>query len=360
MSSTELKPRQKALLSAVIERYVATAEPVGSSVLAGDPRLVAQFGALSSATVRNELAELEERGLLAHPHTSAGRVPTDAGYRVYVNELLRPRPILVDEQRQMDAMAPPISSVEELFREATQILARLTGYPALASLPRAQKDTLHALQLNPLPPQRLILVLVTAASRIEHRVLEVGEEVSPTHLATVVNFLNGELAGKQLLQVRNADFSVVSRGLHDATVLDLAGRAWELVRQSVADLADEKIVVQGLVTLLDEPEFTEIGSARAALRVLGDEDALSGLLRWAQAMPWEPNNAQTVKIGSELAVISAPVSHGFSFVGVSYGSGKEAYGALGVLGPARMRYADAISLVPALAARLQVALEFYE
>src|SRR5690606_36461106 len=138
------------------------AEPVGSSALACDTRVTSAFGTLSSATIRNDLADLEAAGLLAHPHTSAGRIPTDSGYRLYINEMLRPRPVRAGERAQIRAsIAAPASSVADALQDATTILARMTGYPAMASLPGATTDTMRPVQLNPLPPHRLILVLVT-------------------------------------------------------------------------------------------------------------------------------------------------------------------------------------------------------
>jgi heat-inducible transcriptional repressor len=355
----DLKPRQKAILAAAIERYVLTAEPVGSHAIAGDAQLLARFGALSSATVRNELAELENLGLLRQPHTSAGRVPTEAGYRFYVDESLRPRQVTGLEERQLETVAPPASSVEDALREAMMVLAKLTGYPAVASLPSAQRDTMRFLQLNPVPPRRLILVLGTTSGRIEHRFFEVDEDITPARLNTVVNFLNDNLSGCNLSKVRGIDFETVSKGLHDARVLELAKRAWELVRASVADISDEKIVVQGLITLLDEPEFNEIGSARAALRLFENEDALGTVLRGAQELPLDFPASRVVRIGRELALVDETGAPLFSFVGVAYGAGGENWGALGVMGPSRMRYVDAVALVPALAARLQMTLESF-
>jgi heat-inducible transcriptional repressor len=355
----ELKARQKAILAAAVERYVLTAEPVGSGAIASDAKLLAQFGALSSATVRNELAELENLGLLRQPHTSAGRVPTEAGYRFYVDASLKPRAVTSREERQLEVVAPPAASVEDALREAMTVLAKLTGYPAVASLPSAQRDTMRFLQLNPVPPRRLILVLGTTSGRIEHRLFEVGDEISPARLNVVVQFLNENLGGQNLSKVRSLDFETVSKGLHDAQVLDLARRAWDLVASSVADIADEKIVVQGLITLLDEPEFSQIGSARAAMRLFEDEDALGGLLRVAQDSPLDWAASRTIRIGSELPPLDHPEAGWFSFVGISYGAGGQSWGGLGVMGPARMRYADAVALVPALAARLQMTLESF-
>ena len=358
----ELKARQKAILAAVIEKYVASAEPVGSGAVAGDALLGARFGALSPATVRNELAQLEELGLLGQPHTSAGRVPTDAGYRFYVNEMLRPREISRAEQTQLEVVAPPASSVEDALREAVAVLAKLSGYPAVASLPSAIRDNVRMLQLNPVPPRRLVLVLVTAQGRIEHRLFEIGDEVSSTRLETVVRFLNDNLSGQALSRARVLDFESVCGGLHDAPTIELARRAWDMVRDSVADISDEKIVMQGLIPLLDEPEFAHISSARAAMRLLEDENALGDLLRFAHENSLETPRAMpfhAVRIGQEMPVGEHAAARWFSFVGVSYGVGNEILGSVGVLGPARMRYNDAVSLVPALVARLQLTLESF-
>src|SRR4051812_8532499 len=191
----QLQPRQQALLAALIERYVETAEPVGSTALATDNGFVSRCGTVSPATVRNELAELEALGLVAQPHTSAGRVPTDAGYRLYVAEMLRPRGARPAERRSIErGIAAPASSVEDALREACVALARLTGYPAVATLPGNTRDTFRHVQINAMPPRRLILVLVTASGRVEHRLFEI-DDVPADRLATVVNFLNQQLAG---------------------------------------------------------------------------------------------------------------------------------------------------------------------
>lgn len=361
--------RQRAILASVIEKYVETAEPVGSASLACDLHLTAAFGKISTATIRNDLASLEDAGLLAHPHTSSGRIPTDTGYRIYINEMLRPRPIRAGERARINAhIATPASSVEDALHEATQVLAALTGYPALASLPSSQRDTMRQVQLNPLPPHRLILVLVTAAGRVEHRMLEVESNIATGRLNSVVNFLNHQFSGRNLADVRALRWEDVSKNLHDETAIVLAQRAWDLIKNAVGEITDEQIVVQGLLTLLDEPEFDEIGRARSAMRLLQDSGTLNMLLRAAteSARSMSQNSGQgavgAVVIGSELrglpfGLVADASLERFSFVGISYGVGGEVLGTVGVLGPTRMKYGEAVSLVPALAGRLQESLE---
>lgn len=353
-----LQARQQALLAAVIERYVATAEPVGSASLANDPNFVARVGGVSSATVRNELADLEAAGLLAHPHTSAGRVPTDAGYRVYVNELLRPRPIRANERAHIKSqIATPASSVEDALRDACAALARLTGYPAVATLPSAGRDLVRHVQINSLPPRRLILALVTSAGRIEHRVFDVSDDVPSERLAQAVNFLNLQLSGRTLAALRALSFDDISEGLHGVEVLNLARRAFEFVKQSAQELGDERVVVQGMITLLDEPEFSDIDQARAAMRLFEDETAMSDILRAPLQRDAGDATSYAVVIGGEHHAVENVAARRFSLVGIAYGVGGEVLGTVGVMGPTRMKYADAVSLVPALAARLQASLE---
>lgn len=352
----KLQPRQQAILAAVIERYVETAEPVGSAALVNDPQFAARVGQLSSATIRNELAELEALGLLSHPHTSAGRIPTDAGYRLYVNEMLRPRPVRARERAQIQAqITTPPSSVEDALRAACAALAQLTGYPAVATLPSPRRDSVRHVQINPLPPRRLILALVTASGRIEHRLFEVAEDIPAQHLATVINFLNQQLSGLSLSSLRALQWDDISKGLHGAEVLAIAQRAFEFVRQSAAELGDERVVVQGMITLLDEPEFSDIQEARRAMRLFEDEATLSGLLR----APLEQQSIEqyAVVIGREHHAVENLAAQRFSLVGIAYGVGGEVLGTVGVMGPTRMKYADAVSIVPALAARLQDSLE---
>jgi heat-inducible transcriptional repressor len=358
-----LEPRQQALLAAVIERYVETAEPVGSAALVSDARFLARVGKVSPATVRNELAELEAIGLLAHPHTSAGRIPTDAGYRMYVNELLRPRPVKPIERAQIRTqIATPASSIEDALRDACTALARLTGYPAVATLPSAGRDTLRHVQINPMPPRRLILVLVTASGRIEHRLFEVADDVPAKRLETAVNFLNQQLSGRSLAALRNLQFEDISEGLHGAATVDLARRAFEFVRHSVEDLGDERIVVQGLITLLDEPEFSDIQQARAAMRLFEDRATMTDLLRapleHASERARQDATPYAVVIGHEhQSTVENPTALRLSLVGIAYGISGEVLGTVGVMGPTRMKYADAVSLVPVLAERLQSCLE---
>ncbi len=367
----KLAPRQRAVLGAVIERYVENAEPVGSSALASDANFRALAGNLSTATLRNELAELENLGLLMQPHTSAGRVPTDAGYRFYVNEMLRPRPLRSSERAQIrQQVNAPASSVEDALRDATGALSRLTGYAAVATLPTMARDTMRQVQISPIPPHRLLLVLLTGSGRVENRLFEVApqdlQSCNVGRLNTIANFLNEQLGGRSLAQVRATSFEDVSQGLHEEGTLQLARRVWEQMRASLEELGDERLIVQGVVTLLDEPEFSDIEHARGVVRLFENSSALGDLLLAGTALDGQIGGGlHAIVIGSEHARHEARWNAGltgttverFSFVGIAYAAGGEVLGTVGVMGPKRMKYSEAVSLVPALAARLQTALE---
>lgn len=358
----QLTDRQRALLAAVVERYVETAEAVGSTALAADSRLARRFGALSSATIRNDLKRLESEGLLAHLHTSAGRVPTHAGYRFYINEMMKPRPVRAAEHARIDAAIDfPALSVEDLLQQTTALLVQLTGYPAVASLPAAKRDAMRHVQLNHIPPHRMILMLVTVAGRIEHRFFEVDGKVNEASLRSVVNFLNQQLAGCSLLQLRASSWEqldpAATRGLHGSETLELARSAWDAVHKAVAELKDEGVVVQGMAALFDEPEFTEMKNARGVLQLFDDNLQMGGLLR--QAMEAEsdaPLTMQSIVIGGEWLDCSHQAMQHLSFVGIRYGADNQVLGTVGVVGPTRMKYGESSALVSALARRLQESL----
>lgn len=359
----QLTERQRALLATVVERYVETAEAVGSAALAADTRLARRFGALSSATIRNDLAALEAAGLLAHLHTSAGRVPSHAGYRFYINEMMRPRQVRAAERARIDAAIDlPALSVEDILQQTTALLAQLTGYPAVASLPLAQRDAMRHVQINQIPPHRLILVLVTVAGRIEHRFLEIDGKANEASLKTVVDFLNQHLGGLSLLQLRTTTWEHLApeatRGLHGDGVLELTRAAWDAVHKAVAELDDERVVVQGMAALFDEPEFAEIENARAVLRIFDDDLQMGGLLRQAMEAPDEkPLSMQSIVIGGEWTDASHQALQHLSFVGIRYGAENQVLGTVGVVGPTRMKYGEASALVLALAQRLQESLQ---
>jgi heat-inducible transcriptional repressor len=191
---------------------------------------------------------------------------------------------------------------------------------------------------------------------------EVADDVPAKRLETAVNFLNQQLSGRSLAALRTLQFEDISEGLHGAATVDLARRAFEFVRHSVEDLGDERIVVQGLITLLDEPEFSDIQQARAAMRLFEDRAAMTDLLRapldHATERARQDATPYAVVIGHEhQSTVENPTALRLSLVGIAYGISGEVLGTVGVMGPTRMKYADAVSLVPVLADRLQSCLE---
>jgi heat-inducible transcriptional repressor len=310
MGSSELSERSRRILVTLVREYVETGEPIASHVLAER----GAFG-LSSATLRNELARLEEHGYLYQPHTSAGRVPTDAGYRCYVDVLLESRrpaqPRAVAEQ--LRARAGETALLEEVLAEVPHVLA-------LAA---------HSFGF--------------AGGRVTHKVIDTGEPISLIDLRQAANYLNAEFAGLTLADVRARvlDRLAQERNLYDA----LLSRALRLARSAFESVGpDHAIFVEGTASLLEAATVPSSGvslpTLRALLRMVEEKHRLVRLLTEYIEGP-----GLTVVIGTEH---SLPDLREFSLIASTYGEGPRR-GTVGIIGPTRMRYRRAISVVDCVA-----------
>jgi heat-inducible transcriptional repressor len=337
-----LSERQRAVLRAVVEDYLATAMPVGSKLLVQRYRL-----GVSSATVRSAMAELEAMGLLTHPHTSAGRVPSDLGYRVYVEALMheaeldRADRLMIRHQfRQVQLTS------DEWLRLAASILAASTSSASLVTPARARRARFGHLQLVALADGGRLAVLVLADGNVEQRRLDrsaleraaggaPGEQVEQPELEAVASVLNAELAGLSEPQVR--------RRL--GKLQPLAAHVAGLVADVLADadgVVVEDVFTDGIVNVLEQPEFAEGLKLRPILEALQRSDFLQQLLPVLTR-----RGGVHVIIGRENP---SDAMHEVSLVFAPYGAPDRALGLLGVLGPTRMPYPRAIPTVRYLAA----------
>ena len=331
--TSELTPRQRDILARVIEEYVATGQPVGSR------SLVERTGLLvSPSTVRNDLAELEAQGLLTHPHTSAGRIPTQKGYRFYADELLArqdPRPGafplgLSDLRREIDSA----------LEATSEILSRVTHMLALVSAPPLETTTVRHVEVLLLQPRTVMVVVITSTGGVAKRVVTFDAAVDPGLAKWVGEYLNDRVAGLQLGASR------LRRALEDPELSTAERSFLAALGPAFADLvqAEQRLYVGGAAGLLDDVPEDELGTYRRVLVALERRAALLQIL----GNVLDPRHA-FVRVGGELA---DPGLQGAALVGATYGLTNRTLGAVGLLGHDRMDYDKAIRSVRGAAQEL--------
>jgi heat-inducible transcriptional repressor len=333
----ELDKRKAFILATVVYEYVATAEPVGSNTLTQKYNL-----GVSSATIRNEMAELEAGGYLVQPHTSAGRVPSDAGYRTYVDRLMRPEPLPSEEQRRIqDEFRAASRELDDVIEQTTRLLGQLSRNVAFVVAPERNQQQFRHVQLIWLSERSGIAIVVTSLGVATQRSFE-HDNVSADDLTRLSNRLNAALGGKTMGAINRADLQ---------RVVAESGLALALVDTLVAAFADatrpdspRSIVASGTQHLLDQPEFQDLRKLRSILRVIEEQKALYDLVADAATA-----DAPSVKIGHELG---SDEMIECSIVTVPYHFGEEAIGVLAILGPRRMPYARLLALASGTARSL--------
>ena len=330
---TEITSRQREILRNVVEEYVASGQPVGSKHLVERGSM-----SVSSSTVRYELAELETLGLLTHPHTSAGRVPTERGYRFYVDTLLerlepRPGPFELD-------LSLVRSEVEAALQATTEMLAQVTSLLALVSAPPLETTTVRHAEVLLLQPQAVMVVVITSTGGVSKRIATFDEPVDPGLPKWAGEYLNERVAGLQLgTHLLRQRFEDPALSLRERAFLDRLRPAFtELVH------AEQRLFVGGTASLLEDVRMDELGAYRRLLEVLEKRAALLEIVGEALD-PKRP----FVRVGGEL---ENPALHDVALVGASYGLTHRTLGAVGLLGPVRMDYDKAIRSVRAAAFEL--------
>ena len=323
--------RRLEILRAIVDEYVATQEPVGSKSIAARSGL-----GISPATIRNEMAVLEEEGLITHPHTSAGRIPTDLGYRVFVDKLATVKPLSSAERRAIETFLEGALDLDDVVLRTVRLLADVTKQVAVVQYPSMVKSRVRHVELVALTPARLMMILITDAGRVEQRVLELATDASDLFLSTLRNQLNNAVMGQRLPDVADR----ISGILESYSTTDRKNVA--VVISALIEMAmerpEEKVVLAGTANLARFSEdFTT--HMHPVLEALEEQVVLLRLLGDAG------ENVQ-VRIGTEQAERNLRST---SLVTVGYGATDSPLGALGVLGPTRMDYAGSIAAVSAVA-----------
>ena len=332
-----LNDRRQRVLSALVEEYIQSAHPVGSRALVERYRL-----GCSPATVRNELSILEETGYVYQPHVSAGRVPTDSGYRSFVDELLAEDPALATASEAHDALLHR-SEVDELMRQASALLTRLTNCMAVVLAPELSLSRIRRVDLLSMAPRRAIFVLITETGQVVNRAIELPEDATPERLAEVERAINAAFTDKRSAEIRPVRDAMAG----DTKSSLLVARVVDEILDSLAEADRDRLYHGGIPALLSQPEFSDADHVLPIMRAL--EDGIGMLESLSEFLA---ENSVAVRIGSENR--RAELGN-VSIVATHYG-GSSVDGVVGVIGPTRMDYTKAITAVRAVADGLNEAL----
>ena len=326
-----MSSRRLEILRAIVDEYVATQEPVGSKSIADRHGL-----GISPATIRNEMAVLEEEGLITHPHTSAGRIPTDLGYRVFVDKLATIKPLSGAERRAIETFLEGALDLDDVVMRTVRLLADVTKQVAVVQYPSIVKSRARHVELVSLTPTRLMIILIDDVGSVEQRVIEFAHNISEYFLIDLRSQLNQAIAGERLLDI--PDRLGVLLDLHGAANRKDVGIIISTITEMAMRKPDERVVLAGTANLA---RFREDFSAQIhpILEALEEQVVLLRLLG-------DVSDTVQVRIGHEQSEQNLRQT---SLVTVGYGSESTPLGALGVIGPTRMDYAGSIAAVSAVA-----------
>ncbi|NUT32118.1 MAG: heat-inducible transcriptional repressor HrcA [Hamadaea sp.] len=327
-----LDDRKLDVLRAIVEDYVATQEPVGSKSLVERHAL-----GVSPATVRNDMAVLEEEGYIRQPHTSAGRVPTDAGYRLFVDRLSKIKPLSPAERRAIERFLLGAVDLDDVVHRTVRLLAQLTRQVAVVQYPSLQRSSVRHLELVPLSTTRLMLVVITDTGRVEQRQVDIPGTLPADDVLELRRLLNVKLGGQRL-----SSTPPLVQALTEEVPEHLQGAMTTLATvllETLVERHEERLALAGTANLTRASMLDFAGSLRPVLEALEEEVVLLKLIG-------EQSGSTLVRIGDENEYADLRST---SIVSTGYGPGGQIVGGLGVLGPTRMDYPGTIATVRAVA-----------
>ncbi|MGE5551684.1 MAG: heat-inducible transcriptional repressor HrcA [Bacteroidota bacterium] len=330
--------RKRRILKVITDDYIASAEPVGSRTIARKYNL-----GLSPATIRNEMADLEEEGYLEQPHTSAGRIPSDRGYRYYVDALMEHRRLRPDETAAIrHELAARERALSSIIHNAAHVLAQLTHYPSLVVSPDRRKALFKHVRLVKLSERNVLILLVMDTGEVEHRIITCEEGLGEAELERLSNILNERLHNRPLSESKaSLERELTARMLVGEKLLHQALQA--LVDSALMD-PSEQVAMDGAAQILDQPEFAAREQFRPLLNLLGQEHALYRLLTETCG----PEKVR-ISIGQENREKAV---HDCSVITATYEVNDRSLGVIGVLGPTRMDYSKVLAVVEFMATHL--------
>lgn len=340
-----LTDRQLLILQVIVDDFIQNAQPVGSRSLAKMDGI-----SFSSATIRNEMADLEELGFIEKTHTSSGRIPSEKGYRYYVDHLLAPQKLEHQDIHKIKSVfAERIYEMELIVKNSAKILSEMTNYTAIVLGPTAKEHKLKKIQIVPLNKETAIAIIVTDTGHVENKMFHLPELLDSSGIEKLVNILNDRLAGVSLEHLNDKIFKEV------AVLLRQHIHHYDSILYNLADSLklsnNEKLFFSGKTNMLSQPEFHDIDKVRNLLKLIEQEDDFYDLLR-------KNPTGLHIRIGRENNNIAM---EDCSFITATYSVGVEQLGSIAILGPTRMEYSRVISLMQVLAKDLSTVLtELYQ
>ncbi len=319
-----LDDRKIKILRAIIDDYITTAEPIGSRTIAKKYEL-----GLSSATIRNEMADLEDMGFLAQPHTSSGRIPSDKGYRIYVDQLMKTKDLTMEEMENIGkSLEAKINELSQLIRQASAVLSKITNYTSVAVTPQLKKNILKAIQVVPIEPGKALVIVVTHAGLVKNSIVKISESVLPDFLIRVSNIFNEKLSGLSIEQINLPLIMEIESeiGLSKELLMPILNSVADCINQG----ENSEVYLDGATNIFNYPEFRDIAKAREFLHVLDEKSLICKLLNTC-------SNSKdiNVSIGAENELLEI---RDCSLVTAAYSIGDVTIASIGIIGPTRMEY----------------------
>ncbi|KPU44127.1 heat-inducible transcription repressor HrcA [Oxobacter pfennigii] len=340
----DLDERKRQVLKVLISDYITTAEPVGSRTIAK------RYGlGISSATIRNEMADLEDMGYLEQPHTSAGRIPSDKGYRVYVDHLMNAQKLTKEEIDliQNSIYKAALGEIDKIIKETSKVLSILTNYTTLVTSPQAKKSSVKHIQLIAVDSMNVVVIVVTNFGTVKNSMVKLSQPITSEKLATINNILNDKLKGLTIEEINLNIISDVQRNVVGYN--EIFNEIIPILCESLNIIDDGDIYLEGSSNIFNYPEYNAIDKAKAFLSVLDKKDFLYKLLSS------EDENTK-IFIGHENEHIEIKDC---SLITTTYKIGDNVVGSIGIIGPTRMYYSKVLAILQCFRSYLNDALTSY-
>ena len=341
----ELDERKQKILHAIIQNYLETGEPVGS-------RTISKYADLnlSSATIRNEMSDLEELGYIIQPHTSAGRIPTDKGYRLYVDNMLKEKEEQIagrerEVEQMRDFLSEKVDRVEELLQTVAKALAVDTNYATMVTAPQFYHNRLKFVQLSQLEPLKILVVIVMDGNLIRNKVIDINEEISQENLLKLNVLINSTLNGLTLEEI---NLGIISRMQNQAgEQTSLIKQVMDAIAETISSADDLQIYTSGATNIFKYPELSDSSKASQLICTLEEKERLTDLI--TDSLQNDGNMGIQVYIGSETPV---QTMKDCSVVTANYELRDGVRGTIGIIGPKRMDYEKVVETLQTIRTQL--------